>query len=98
MDDQGQLENMLLNSNKKIEIIRNQLSQYEEFEKDVMKSSNLDLDSLGEKIRNYEELLTKKEILGSGKRIIELFELVHDKGTGNLIEDIIKFKEIVNNN
>jgi hypothetical protein len=91
-----ELEEMLKQSNLNLESFNNQILQIDEIEKEVTKNSKTDLDSLGQKIKSYEEISCKVDILKSGKTLIELFQSIFSKNDSiETSSNLNKLKECV---
>jgi hypothetical protein len=91
-----ELEEMLKHSNSNLETFNNQMLQIDGIEKEVTKNSKTDLDSLGHKIKSYEEISCKVDILKCGKSLIELFQSIFSKNDSiETSSNLNKLKECV---
>jgi|LauGreDrversion4_2_1035121.scaffolds.fasta_scaffold674907_1 hypothetical protein len=93
-----ELEEMLKQSNFSLESFNQQILQVEEIEKDMTKHSQTDVTSIGQKIKSYEELSCKVDILKCGMRQINLLQSIYfrnESHSSDMISNMNKLKECV---
>lgn len=92
MDDyefENELESYLSQSNIKIENLKNQITRYDEIEKEIKESYGSDIKLLTEKIQNYEEINSTVELLKLGKSIYHLFNSCSNNSTDQNFETLV---------